>query len=120
MKALVLTFGILISVITVKAQQNTQFSLNKTKRDTSYRGFYKGDFGWPDLNNNAPVSSSRRRVIEMSIISSMPIAKLSNTDLRMPIVKTDRTAYTTPISGMNLPRIYNMKKVEFVEVFRTK
>ncbi|MCC8424934.1 hypothetical protein [Mucilaginibacter sp. UR6-11] len=36
----------------------------------------------------------------------MPIAKLRNTDQRMPIVQTDKTAYTMPVAGKTQPRVY--------------
>ncbi len=41
---------------------------------------------------------------------SMTVVKLPNTDQKMPIVQTDRTGYTMPVMGMNLPRVYTMKK----------
>lgn len=36
----------------------------------------------------------------------MPVAKPANTDSRMPIVQTDKTAYTMPIVGKTQPRVY--------------
>ncbi|MDB5157588.1 MAG: hypothetical protein JWR50_2295 [Mucilaginibacter sp.] len=47
---------------------------------------------------------------------NMPIAKLNNTDPGMPIIKTDRTAYTMPVAGKSQPTIYYMQKPEVIVV----
>ncbi|MES2425657.1 MAG: hypothetical protein V4560_01745 [Bacteroidota bacterium] len=118
MKVLVLTFGMLVSIITVKAQQNSLPDLNKVKPDTSYRTTYRADFGWPTINVNIPVSNLGKGVVATKITDHMPVAKLSNTDPGMPIVKTDKTGYTTPVAGMSLPPVYNMQKQNVVVVTR--
>jgi hypothetical protein len=106
MKTIVLTVIMLAGILQVKAQQ-TPLQLNK-KADTAYWKLLKiqphtGPGSIITLGNNAPVLAEINN-------GRMPIAKLRNTDLKMPVTQTDRTAYNMPVAGMNKPRVYYMKR----------
>ena len=88
-------------VIHVKAQQAT-LSNNLLYKTYSIK---------PDTNNQPRVKVSQIQIVSVPTTDHMPIVKTSGNS-KMPVVQTDATAYTMPVAGMNLPRIYTMKKKE--------
>lgn len=64
-----------------------------------------------------PINSIQSLNITATVnTDNMPVARLNNTDNGMPIVKTDRTAYTMPVAGKSQPSIYYMQKPKEVIV----
>jgi hypothetical protein len=118
MKTLLFTFTILIGALMVRAQEkatkpdnkpaeNPYRSLTITKNvpASSLNGTFKADTGKKNTYTFYPSSP-----LAMVQKSNMPVAKLANTDLKMPITQTDRTGYTMPVAGKSLSRIYTMPK----------
>lgn len=116
MKLLAFIFSILGCTLAVKAQQKKAspgnqpnftlpFKNIKVNPDTGLNKLFKGN---NEANKLAALSNLKLGALPMNI-GHMPIARPNNTDPGMPVVQTDRTGYTMPVAGMNLPGIYTMK-----------
>lgn len=128
MKIFVLTLVLVAGLLSANAQQLTISPKNKLsadkntfKLDTTYNKLFTGDLTSPLTLAAVPAiepNISRTTAINFysTNMDNMPIARLNNTDAGMPIVKTDRTAYTMPVAGKSQPSIYYMQNPKEVIV----
>lgn len=115
MKKVLFTAIIMAGVMHVKAQQTLSFNslsykISSLKPDTVGK---PGFDVFPQVK--VPQNNRVKHVIVngSSNIDRMPIVK-PNGNSNMPVVQTDATAYTMPVAGKSLPRIYTMKKLDVI------
>jgi len=111
MKTIVLTLILLAGILEVRAQivspKNPGYQMSLVPPDTNWNKLF--------VKPRTDSLASLKKLLAQSpaaqtVHGSMRVVKLPNTDPKMPIVQTDRTAYTMPVIGMSLPRVYTMKK----------
>jgi len=112
MKTIVLTLFLLAGILQAEAQismlpKNPGYQLRLPPDTNRNKLFLK-----PGIDSLAWLKKLVKQSPATQIVygASMPVAKLRNSDPKMPIVQTDRTGYNMPVMGMSLPRVYNMKK----------
>ncbi len=116
MKTAVLPILILSGMLTAKAQNNSSLNAKGIDNNVTYYPDTVFKSSSYTVYANLPVGDLNKALQANANTDHMPVAKPQNSDQRMPVVQTDKTGYTMPVAGKNLPQVYKMSTNPVIKV----